>query len=96
MLFPDRRLACSKGSLDGFRIVVEFFGFGPYGAFVWAAYGITAVLMVGLAVQSVMAARNRAGEADELRATLKRDDAPKPAIVAKRTSIADMQAKLPQ
>lgn len=41
---------------------------GGYGTFIWTSYGVAAVLMVGLLVQSVRAARAAARESEALKA----------------------------
>ena len=44
-----------------------FLAMGGYGWFVWSAYAITALVMVGLAVLSVRQARRRTSELERLR-----------------------------
>lgn len=45
----------------------EFWAMGGYGAYVWAAYGVTALLLVLLLVWSVMGARARETELEQIR-----------------------------
>lgn len=45
----------------------EFFAMGGYGVFVWPAYGMTALLMIGLLVASVRTMRANAKMLDTLR-----------------------------
>lgn len=45
----------------------EFFVMGGYAAYVWAAFGFAALVLLGLLAQSWRAARRRQAELDELR-----------------------------
>ena len=59
--------------------IVTFFEMGGYGAFVWPAYALTAVIMVTLAVSSLRRLRSEQRELRELEATApqrRRDGAP--------------------
>ena len=40
----------------------QFFAMGGYAAFVWPAYGVAAVVLIGLLVQSLRALRAREAE----------------------------------
>lgn len=40
----------------------QFFDMGGYAAFVWPAYGVAAVVLIGLLVQSLRGLRSRAAE----------------------------------
>jgi heme exporter protein D len=44
-----------------------FFEMGGYGAYVWSAFGFTAIAMLGLLFQSLHLARKRTAELEELR-----------------------------
>ncbi len=44
----------------------EFFAMGGYGAYVWPAFGITAIILIGLAVVSVRGLRTREALLDRL------------------------------
>jgi heme exporter protein D len=44
----------------------QFLAMGGYAAYVWPAYGITAVVLVGLVVQSLRAYRLRQRELERL------------------------------
>lgn len=44
-----------------------FLEMGGYGAYVWSAFGVTAVAMVGLLLHSLYLARRRTAELEELR-----------------------------
>ena len=46
----------------------EFLEMGAYAAFVWPAFGITAVIMIALAVQSWIALKNERATLDSLQA----------------------------
>jgi heme exporter protein D len=46
--------------------VVDYLAMGGYAGFVWPAYGVTAVVMVGLLVSSVRSYRARSRELDRL------------------------------
>lgn len=48
---------------------------GGYGGYVWAAFGFTIVLMIGLLWQSWRLQKRRTGELAELRRTLRGDSA---------------------
>jgi len=48
----------------------EFFAMGGYAAYVWWAYGITAVVLTGLATLAITRARARRTELAELQARL--------------------------
>jgi heme exporter protein D len=45
----------------------EFLAMGGYAAYVWAAFGFAALVLLGLLVQSWRAARRRQAELDRLR-----------------------------
>ncbi|MCS6779640.1 MAG: heme exporter protein CcmD [Geminicoccaceae bacterium] len=63
----------------------EFLAMGGYGAFVWAAYGATLLVLVGLFWQSWHAARKRTAEAERARAERRAQArGPVQAIVAER------------
>lgn len=61
-----------------------FLAMGGYGAFVWSAYAITALVMVGLAVLSVRQARRRTSELARLRA--EKDDPAGSVVVRARVA----------
>ena len=44
----------------------EFLDMGGYGFFVWTSWGVGVVLLIGLLVQSIAAARSAAREAQAL------------------------------
>lgn len=44
----------------------EFFAMGGYAGFVWSAYAVAAIVMIGLLVQTVRSLRARAAELDSL------------------------------
>lgn len=46
----------------------EFFSMGGYGGFVWSAYGVAALLLIGLAVISLRNLRARQAEVSVLEA----------------------------
>ena len=46
--------------------VAEYLAMGGYAGFVWPAYAVTAVVMVGLLVSSVRSYRARSRELDRL------------------------------
>lgn len=45
----------------------EFWAMGGYGAYVWSAYGVTALLLLLMLVWSVMGARARETELEQIR-----------------------------
>lgn len=49
--------------MDSFR---DFLAMGGYGAFVWPAFAITAVVMIGVLIASVKGLRAREAELDSL------------------------------
>ena len=51
----------------------EFFEMGGYGAFIWPAYGLAAVLMVGVLVQSWKAMQQREALVKTLRASRRKE-----------------------
>ena len=63
-----RRLWSGK---DGSRVVSEFLAMGGYAGYVWSAFGITALVLLGLLVQSWRAARRREAELAHLRETVR-------------------------
>lgn len=58
----------------------EFLAMGGYAAYVWTAFAIASVLLVGLFLQSRRAARRREAELHELRTKLRppRERTPRP------------------
>lgn len=44
-----------------------FLEMGGYGAYVWSAFGFTAIAMLGLLLQSLHIARRRTAELEEMR-----------------------------
>ena len=50
--------------------MAEFLAMGGYGAFVWPAYGLTALIMVGFLVSSWQGLRGRRRDLERLEATL--------------------------
>jgi len=50
--------------------MTEFFAMGGYAAYVWWAYGITAAILVGLAVVTIRRARARDAELTDLQSRL--------------------------
>jgi heme exporter protein D len=58
--------------------VVQFFAMGGYGAYVWSAFGLTLVVLVGLFLQSLWLGRRREAELAVLRQRL-REARPRPA-----------------
>lgn len=48
----------------------EFFAMGGYATYVWWSYGLTAAVLIGLAVFAVRRARRRRAELDDLQARL--------------------------
>lgn len=49
--------------------MTEFLAMGGYGAFIWPAYGLTAVVLGGLAVVSIRGVRQREMLVESLRRT---------------------------
>lgn len=49
----------------------EFLSMGGYGAYVWSAFGFTALLMIVLLVQSWLGARRKEREFEELKRTMR-------------------------
>jgi heme exporter protein D len=49
----------------------DFFAMGGYAAFVWPAYGLAALILFGLLLQSWWAARRGAAEFERLRGQLR-------------------------
>lgn len=43
----------------------EFFAMGGYAVYVWSAYGVTAIVLIGLAAASVTAAQRARRELEE-------------------------------
>ena len=56
----------------------DFFAMGGYAAFVWPAFGFTALVLIGLLAQSWRAARRRALELEQLRRTVRPRSASRP------------------
>ena len=70
-------------------MVRDFLAMGGYGAYVWAAYGITLAVLVGLFWQSWYRARKRTAEAERLRAERRAEvRRPRRPIVAERRPAA--------
>ncbi len=55
----------------------EFLSMGGYGAYVWSAYGFTALVLGGLFLQSLFHARSREEELAELRRRASESGTPK-------------------
>ena len=53
---------------------------GGYGAFVWSAFGASALILLGLLWQSLRAARSRAAELEQLRAVVRPEPARAPTL----------------
>ncbi len=53
--------------------MTEFFAMGGYAAYVWWSYGITAAILVGLAVVTIKRGRSRRAELADLQARLESD-----------------------
>ena len=56
----------------------EFLAMGGYAAYVWAAFGFAALVLVALLLQSWQAARRRKGELEQLRHRARPRRAPGP------------------
>ncbi len=54
--------------------VAEFFAMGGYAAFVWPAYLITALVLIGLLVHALYTLRRRERRLEALRQTLRRTE----------------------
>ena len=54
----------------------EFFAMGGYAAFVWPAYGVVAIVLVGLYLVSVRALRAREAEIEKAEAASPRRERP--------------------
>jgi heme exporter protein D len=48
----------------------EFFAMGGYADYVWWSYGITAVILIGLATVAIQRGRTRRADLEELQARL--------------------------
>jgi heme exporter protein D len=51
----------------------EFFNMGGYAAYIWPAYGVAAVVLIGLLAESLLGLRRRRAELARLEAGSKRD-----------------------
>lgn len=53
---------------------------GGYGVFVWSAFGLTALILLGLLWQSLLAGRSRQAELEQLRAVVRPEAARAPKL----------------
>jgi heme exporter protein D len=51
----------------------EFLNMGGYAAYIWPAYGVAVVVLIGLLAESVLGLRRRRAELARLEAGVKRD-----------------------
>jgi heme exporter protein CcmD len=73
----------------GVRNVWDLLAMGGYGAYVWAAYGFTILVLGGLLWQSRRAARKRTAQLADLRKNIARADERRPRpLVARRLTPA--------
>ena len=65
---------------------------GGYGAFVWSAFGVTALILLGLLWQSVRAAKAREAELAQLRSVVRPEPARAPKLRRSQTAAASRVA----